>query len=156
MLVTKEFTFDAAHQLVGHCDKCANLHGHTYRVAVTVAGDRNEQPGSSSEGMVIDFTDLKGYVKPLVDALDHSFIAQGNEPILPVLRETGSKVYLLGMRSTAENLATHIFDRIHALLLEHLRSSLQTSKVALHSVKVWETPTSYVEVLRKAGDADLV
>ena len=56
MLITKEFTFDAAHKLDWHQGKCKNLHGHTYKLQVTVVGELNKN------GIVIDFGDLKNIV----------------------------------------------------------------------------------------------
>mgnify|MGYP001598046069 CR=1 FL=1 len=66
MLVSKEFTFDAAHFLTKYHGKCENLHGHTYRLRVTVEGEIGE------EGMVVDFLELKKIVKEKVlDKFDH-------------------------------------------------------------------------------------
>lgn len=66
MLVTKEFTFDSAHFLTKYHGKCENLHGHTYRLRVTVEGSIQE------DGMVIDFVELKKLVKErVVDRYDH-------------------------------------------------------------------------------------
>ncbi|SHH58566.1 6-carboxytetrahydropterin synthase QueD [Thermosipho atlanticus] len=67
--VSKEFTFDAAHNLVKYHGKCENLHGHTYKLVVTVAGEKNE------EGMVIDFLELKKIVQEnVLNILDHAYI----------------------------------------------------------------------------------
>jgi len=69
MLITKTFKFDAAHNLVRYHGKCEKLHGHTYRLDVTVEGRLD------SEQMVIDFLELKKIVKiQILDILDHSYI----------------------------------------------------------------------------------
>ena len=69
LLVSKEFTFDAAHNLVKYHGKCEKLHGHTYKLIVTVAGEKDD------EGMVIDFNELKKIVKnDVLNILDHSYI----------------------------------------------------------------------------------
>lgn len=66
MLVSKEFTFDAAHFLTKYHGKCENLHGHTYKLRVTVEGEVQE------DGMVIDFLILKKIVKEkILDKFDH-------------------------------------------------------------------------------------
>jgi len=66
MLVSKEFTFDSAHFLTKYHGKCENLHGHTYRLRVTVSGPVQE------DGMVLDFKELKGLVKErVIDRYDH-------------------------------------------------------------------------------------
>jgi len=69
LFVSKEFSFDAAHYLVKYHGKCEKLHGHTYKLVVTVAGKKDD------EGMVIDFNELKRVVKNYVlNILDHSYI----------------------------------------------------------------------------------
>jgi 6-pyruvoyltetrahydropterin/6-carboxytetrahydropterin synthase len=69
--LTKLFTFEAAHSLphvpAGH--KCARLHGHSFRVEVTVKG-----PVNPKTGWLIDFAELKEHFRPLEDQLDHRFL----------------------------------------------------------------------------------
>ncbi|WP_151736378.1 6-pyruvoyl trahydropterin synthase family protein ['Paenibacillus yunnanensis' Narsing Rao et al. 2020] len=134
--VCKIFTFDAAHQLIGHKGKCSNLHGHTYKLEVVLKGVPSQTAGDSGEGFVIDFGDIKSIVKTsLVDRLDHAFLAMGNEPVLETLKATGSKVALLSFRTTVENMAAYIAYK------------LKEAALPLYSVKLWETPTSWAEVL---------
>lgn len=128
--VIKEFTFDSAHQLVGHKGKCANLHGHTYKLHVALKGQPNLEKGSSDEGFVIDFTDLKKIVKEkIVDRLDHAFIAQGNEPALEANRQSGAKTVVLGFRTTVENMAQYIAWKLYQ------------EGLPIDYVQLWETPT---------------
>jgi 6-pyruvoyltetrahydropterin/6-carboxytetrahydropterin synthase len=130
VVVTKEFTFDSAHQLVNHDGKCANLHGHTYKVEVALKADPVGPEDTAKEGFVVDFTDLKAIVKKgLIDKLDHAFIAKGDEPALKTLQESGSKVVVLGFRSTCENMAQYM---VHWMLVKQL---------PVYYVRVWETPT---------------
>jgi 6-pyruvoyltetrahydropterin/6-carboxytetrahydropterin synthase len=68
MKVSREFTFDAAHKLADHPGKCSHLHGHTYTVVVTVAGEPDES------GMVIDFLDMKRIVTTVIKELDHGYL----------------------------------------------------------------------------------
>ncbi len=69
MLLSKEFTFDAAHNLVKYHGKCEKLHGHTYRLRVVLEG----QP--DSEGMILDFCELSDIVKKrVISQLDHSYL----------------------------------------------------------------------------------
>lgn len=134
--VCKIFTFDAAHQLIGHKGKCSNLHGHTYKLEVVLRGVPSVADGESGEGFVIDFSDIKTIVKQtVVDRLDHAFLARGNEPVLETLKATGSKVAVLSFRTTAENMSAYI-------AYELIKASLP-----VYSVKLWETPTSWAEVL---------
>ena len=89
MLLRKEFTFDAAHNLMRYHGKCEVLHGHTYKIAVVLEGVPDE------EGMVMDFTNLSDIVKErVVSRLDHSYINDVIE------------------QPTAENIADWIWDRI--------------------------------------------
>lgn len=123
--VTKSFTFDAAHFLPNHKGKCAAMHGHTYRLEVTVIRQNGLIDSGSDEGMVIDFYDLKGIVTAeVIDKLDHK-----------VLNE------VLSFRTTAENMAAHIFSV--------LKDKLQSGGVIVEKIKLWETPDSYVEVCLK-------
>jgi 6-pyruvoyltetrahydropterin/6-carboxytetrahydropterin synthase len=120
--ICKAFTFDAAHQLPNHDGKCRFLHGHTYRVELELHAPVREPDGHSDEGMVVDFAEVKRAWKPLRDRLDHSFL---NDVIPGDYRPT-----------TAENIAHFILDRLSNELPAPL------------SVRVWETPTSMVEVGR--------
>lgn len=142
VVVGKIFSFDAAHQLVGHFGKCANLHGHTYKLEVMLKAQPNQVVGSSDEGFVIDFYHLKKKVKELiVDRLDHAFIAKGDEPALQTLQHTGAKVVVLGFRTTVENMARYICWR------------LMKEGLPVYAVRMWETPTGWAEVY--AEDIDL-
>jgi len=69
MLITKEFSFDAAHKLIDYHGKCENLHGHTYKLHVTVEGEIKKN------GLVVDFLDLKKHVsEKVLDKLDHAYL----------------------------------------------------------------------------------
>jgi len=134
-IVCKQFSFDAAHQLIGHKGKCANVHGHTYKLEVFAKGPVINRPGDSDDGFVIDFGDLKAIVKEfVVDPMDHSFLAQGDEPIIAELSTTGAKIYHLGVRSTCENMVKHIFEKLWTELPD-----------LIDKIRLWETPTSYAE-----------
>jgi len=67
--VTTEADFCAAHKLVGYAGKCANLHGHNFRVSVTVVRKR-----LNSLGLAVDFVTLKGQLKSVIDTLDHTYL----------------------------------------------------------------------------------
>ena len=134
MQIVKQFSFDAAHQLVGHCGKCANLHGHTYKLEVAVEGPLITS--GSSEGMVIDFSDLKTVAGELVDKLDHATLIKGDEPIFKTL---DTKAVIFGFRTTAEYMATYIY--------WYLRRELGGIEISF--VRLWETPTGYAEFSRR-------
>lgn len=126
--VTKEFRFEAAHQIPNHKGKCANLHGHSYRMEVSLIGSVVESHGRSDEGMVIDFYQVSQIVKAnVVDVLDHHFL----NDILPA-------DYL---PSTAENISAWIFSV--------LNSAFGAIGYCVDSVRVWETATSCCEYTRE-------
>ncbi|MCX7720199.1 MAG: 6-carboxytetrahydropterin synthase QueD [Dictyoglomus thermophilum] len=113
MFVIRKFKFDAAHNLESYKGKCERLHGHTYRLVVIVEGIPD------SEGMIIDFVELKDIVKrEVIDILDHSYI---NEII---------------KQPTAENIAIWIWQR--------LEEKLKRGNCHLYEIQVWETEDSGV------------
>ena len=131
--VTKTVRFDAAHILTNHQGLCKNLHGHTYRVDVTVA-----QPPGDPCDMVIDFKDLKRVCEEVVLArFDHAFIydrsSPGESEIASVLAKHAMRAVALPFRTTAENLARYFFGELRGRV------------PSLVSVKVWETPDSAAE-----------
>ena len=134
--IAKEFSFDMAHMLDGHDGKCKNLHGHTYKLQVEVAGDLH-QAGAKS-GMVMDYSDLKAIVKThILDEMDHAFIydttSERETKVAKLLQELNSKTFGMPVRTTAEQMAKFIFERLHSVGLP----------VSL--IRLWETPTSYCE-----------
>lgn len=149
--VTKEVLFDCAHMLAGHKGLCKNVHGHTYKVHVTVSAPQLI-PSGSSEGMVIDFKDLKSILNEvIVDKFDHAFVTWDDTPypeekaIAEAIIAQGCKVVLTCYRPSAENMSYYFFQGI-AEMLENLGKSLYgESPYRLESVRVWETPTSFAE-----------
>lgn len=133
MTVTKTVRFDAAHILTNHQGLCKNLHGHTYRVDVSVA----QEDGAGGD-MVIDFKDLKRIAAETVcDRFDHALIynteSAGEREIAAVVERYGMRTVALPFRSTAENLAQMFFGELRAKI------------PGLQSVKVWETADSCAE-----------
>lgn len=110
MLIYKQFTFDAAHLLpnVHEGHKCKNLHGHTYHLTVFVEGNLLEK-----EGWVIDFSDLKAIVNPIIKMVDHAYLNN-----LPGLENP-----------TAEIIAIWLWDKIRPCL------------PSLKRIELKETPT---------------
>ena len=131
--VTKTVKFDAAHVLTNHQGLCKNLHGHTYRVDVSVT-----QPEGDDRDMVIDFRDLKKIAtEAICDRFDHAFVyntqSDGEREIAAVVEKHGMRTVAIPFRSTAENLSRYFFGELKA----HLPG--------LCSVRVWETPDSCAE-----------
>ena len=131
--VTKTVRFDAAHVLTNHQGLCKNLHGHTYRVDVSVA-----QAKDDAADMVIDFKDLKGIANEVIcDRFDHAFVynteSAGEREIAAVVEKHGMRTVAIPFRSTAENLAKMFF------------ADLRPRIPGLSAVKVWETADSCAE-----------
>ena len=129
--VTKTVKFDAAHVLSDHAGLCKNLHGHTYRVDVSVA---QEADGD----MVIDFKELKKIANEVIcDRFDHAFIyntkSAGESEIAAVVEKNGLRTVAIPFRSTCENLAKMFYNELKARI------------PGLSSVKVWETADSSAE-----------
>ena len=131
--VTKTVKFDAAHVLTNHQGLCKNLHGHTYRVDVSVS-----QAKDDDRDMVIDFKDLKGIANEVIcDRFDHAFIynteSAGEKEIAAVVEKNGMRTVAIPFRSTAENLAKMFYNELKSRI------------PGLSAVKVWETADSCAE-----------
>lgn len=137
--VTKEFGFEMAHVLNNYDGPCRNVHGHSYRLFVTVAGTPVDDRSNPKLGMVIDFGYLKRIVlKEIVNIFDHSVVVSKFEPeekILSFSKLFGNTV-VLDYQPTCENMVADFAVRIG----KHLPPG-----VILHSLKLYETATSYAE-----------
>jgi 6-pyruvoyltetrahydropterin/6-carboxytetrahydropterin synthase len=129
-IITREFNFEAAHHLPNHRGKCRRPHGHSYRLQISLRGPILNTPGESSDGMVMDFDDLKKIVNTtILDTLSDSVPrGEGARPV-----EVG------GIRTTAENLVHWIWD---ALVAGGVPDTL------LYRIRLWETEKGYVEITR--------
>ena len=104
-VVTFHRTFSAAHRLMNHKGKCRNIHGHNYRVSVTITGPINPETG-----MVVEFD----RVKEPIDVFDHALILQDGDDIISVVGETGGiNVVYTAEAPTTENLANVIAERVY-------------------------------------------
>jgi len=137
--VTKEFSFEMAHALWNYDGPCRNVHGHSYRLFVTLSGVPVEEPGNPKNGMVIDFTELKSIVKKeIVNVFDHSVVVSrkfDKEKTEMFTKMFGNTV-LVDYQPTCENLIADFAKR----LIVHFPSGMK-----LHSLKLYETATSYAE-----------
>ena len=132
--ITKEFKFEMAHALHAYDGLCKNIHGHSYRLWVTVKGDVKNEKGHTKDGMVMDFGVLKEIVKPeIVDKYDHSLVLNANAKIDLSAFE---KVFLLPYQPTSENLVIDFANHIKSRLPEN---------ISLCKVVLSETATSFAE-----------
>ena len=144
--VTKEVTFDCAHMLSGHRGKCANLHGHTYKVQVTILGELKDS--GSSLGMVLDFGDLREVLQDhIISVYDHAIIFsaepfrnEAEEELLNWARRNKMRYHIMNGRTTSETMA-------HEMQLD-IQIALSQINIIFEQVhvRVWETPTSFAEV----------
>ena len=135
--ITKEFKFEMAHALHGYDGLCANIHGHSYRLWITVRGDVKKEPTHTKDGMLIDFIDLKSIVKSIIiKKYDHSLVLNANSPHANLDLSAFDKVYYLPYQPTSENLVTDFANSITSLLPEN---------VELLKVVLSETVSSFAE-----------
>lgn len=135
--ITKEFKFEMAHALHGYDGLCANIHGHSYRLWVTVRGDVKKENKHIKDGMVIDFMDLKSIIKPtIINKYDHSLVLNAKSPHANLDLSAFDKVYYLPYQPTSENLVSDFANSITSLLPEN---------VELLKVVLSETVTSFAE-----------
>jgi len=138
--ITKQFSFETGHALYGYDGKCRNVHGHSYKLSVTVIGNPIEDTSDVKLGMVIDFTDLKKIVKEeIVDKFDHATVFNEKTPHIELAKELenrGHNVILVSYQPTSENMITDFAERIKKRLPESIR---------LHSLKLQETESSFAE-----------
>lgn len=146
MLVGKEFTFDSAHFLPKYYGKCEKMHGHTYRLRVTVDGKIGEN------GLVIDFVVLKKIVKKQVlDKLDHKVINDVLEiaSCENIAKWTWDQLVDLESLIKAElddpNLPESITKYFKDNSVDGIDTSEFSDQVKLHEVELWETPTSFAK-----------
>ncbi len=138
--ITKQFTFEAGHALYGYDGKCKNVHGHSYKLNVTVIGSPISDSSNVKYGMVIDFGDLKKIVKEeIVDQFDHATVFNQNTPHVELameLQNRGHNVILVDYQPTSEEMVIDFAGKIAARLPEN---------ITLHSLKLQETDTSFAE-----------
>ncbi len=114
--LSTEYWFDSAHFLTDYHGKCENLHGHQWRVVVYVRS-RALQGDGTEKDMVVDFTRFKKIVREECDALDHTFLVEEGSlkpATVAALQDEGFSLTFLPFRTTAENLARYLADRLAA------------------------------------------
>lgn len=138
--ITKQFTFETGHALYGYDGKCRNVHGHSYKLSVTVIGSPSTDTSDVKLGMVIDFGDLKKIVEEeVVDPFDHATVFNKNTPHIELAKELtdrGHKVILADYQPTSENMVIDFAKKIKARL---------PHSIQLHSLKLRETETAFAE-----------
>lgn len=138
--ITKQFDFETGHALFGYDGKCRNVHGHSYKLSVTVIGTPIGNTGDVKYGMVIDFKDLKKIVKEeIVEKFDHATVFNKNTPHVELaneLKTRGHNVILVDYQPTSEMMLVDFAKKINSKI---------PNSIKLHSLKLQETGTSYAE-----------
>ena len=138
--ITKIFTFETAHVLYNYDGKCKNMHGHSYKLFVTVKGNTINDINNVKNGMVVDFGDIKKIVKEeIVDVWDHAVLLNALTPHKELgedLAQKGHKVIECSYQPTCENMLYEIAEKIKNKLPSH---------VQLAYLKLHETENSYGE-----------
>lgn len=138
--ITKIFNFETAHVLYNYDGKCKNMHGHSYKLFVTVKGNPIKDLDHHKNGMVVDFGDIKKIVKEeIVDIWDHAVLVNGDSPhklLGESLESQGHKVIFCDYQPTCENMLYDIAAKIKSKLPTH---------VQLAYLKLHETENSYGE-----------
>lgn len=135
--ITKKFKFEMAHALYGYDGLCKNIHGHSYKLFVTVRGKVKNESGSTKNGMVLDFDMIKNIVKPeIIDKYDHSLVLNADSPHSEIDFSAFDKVFFLPYQPTSENLVADFALKIK----KHLPKGIE-----LYKVVISETATSFAE-----------
>lgn len=138
--ITKQFSFETGHALYGYDGKCKNVHGHSYKLSVTVIGTPILDNTNVKFGMVIDFSDLKKIVREeIVDQFDHATVFNKNTPHVELANELRSRdhhVILVDYQPTSENMVIDFAKKI---------SDRLPNNIQLHSLKLQETESSFAE-----------
>lgn len=138
--LTKLFSFEAAHSLEGYDGACREIHGHSYKLYVTIKGTPNSDECDPKLGMVMDFRDLKQIVnEQIISPFDHAFVlrrTEENSRLYEMLRDRFERIVLVEFQPTTENLISEFARRLQRHLPENIK---------LHSLRLHETETSFVE-----------
>ena len=137
--ITKQFSFEMAHALRNYDGLCRNIHGHSYKMDITLAGQPLHDETSPKNGMVMDFGDLKRLVnEEIISLLDHALVlnAKMDPQLVETLKQHYEKIVVVDFQPTTENLLSFIAGKLQQRL---------PGTVALACVRLRETDTSYAE-----------
>ena len=138
--ITKEFKFETGHALYGYDGLCKNVHGHSYKLSVTVSGTPISDPKNKKYGMVMDFGDLKKIVnKIIVEPFDHATVLNVNSPhkeLADNMEAQGHKIVRVKYQPTSEMIIIDFANKIKSKL---------PNNIILKCLILRETETCYAE-----------
>ncbi|ADR22708.1 6-carboxytetrahydropterin synthase QueD [Marivirga tractuosa] len=130
--ITKEFSFETAHRISNHPASCKHIHGHSYRLFVTVSADEIQE-----NDMIIDFKELKQIInEKVIKTFDHALVLKRNDENTKLAQNIDSNIFWMEFEPTVER------------LLDYIRKQIQNSlaePVFLKKLKLYETATSFGE-----------
>jgi 6-pyruvoyltetrahydropterin/6-carboxytetrahydropterin synthase len=133
--ITKEFYFEMAHALFEHDGPCRNIHGHSYKLEITIKGEADNLNNGPKAGMVMDFSDLKKIVnEEIIKEFDHALVLSKNVPDVLLNSLKDNKLIICDFQPTCENLVSFFAEK----LKKRMPSGVELCNLLLH-----ETNTSY-------------
>jgi len=141
MKIAKEFRWEMGHRLPYHKAGCQNIHGHSYKLIVELEGEVN------SQGMLMDYGDIKRIVRPLIDELDHSFMCYEDDVLMKeFLGKANLKAIYVPFQVTAENLCTYFMQHLKKEISYLSEADKQYRTIRSIKVRVCETESTYAEL----------
>jgi len=137
--LTKEFHFEMAHALWNYNGSCKSIHGHSYKLYITLIGTPVDNTDDPRNGMVFDFSEIKNWInEPILNQLDHALLLSNEAESRDItsISQMFDKLKIVDFQPTCENILIDIVQKLKPLIPEHL---------SLHSVKLNETATSFAE-----------
>lgn len=145
MRITRHEEFEMAHILPGYPGGCSNLHGHTYKIEVTIEGPQD----SKKWGMVLDFNIFKQIIKRVIP--DHCFVYNETIPegiekdLVEVLIQYNCKVIGYPFPTTAENMSKYFAEAIEKII----QIDYNLKDIEVVEIKLWETTNSYAHYIKE-------
>lgn len=144
MRITRRLEFDAGHRIPHHRGLCRHLHGHRYALELTLSGDVIHRGGEATDGMVMDFAEVKALAqKHVVDRWDHAFlVSRSDHAVIAFLASLPDhKTVVVDEVPTAENLALIAFQ-----ILDPVYRDAYGNRLRLERVRLYETPNCWADV----------
>ena len=136
--ITKQLTFEMAHALLGYDGKCQNIHGHSYKLFVTVEGVPLHDNNDKKNGMVMDFGDIKRCIEEtIIQKFDHALVLPKSDRYDPNALQSIAKLIVVPFQPTTENLLVHFAELLKPAIPQNLK---------LYSLRLHETETSFAEL----------
>ena len=137
--LSRIFRFETAHALLGYDGACRHIHGHSYRLVVTIIGAPLQDDAHPKNGMVMDFGDLKMLVeKAVIKPFDHALLLndKASVDLIEQLKKNDEKLVLLPYQPSCENMLLEFKNTLQKML---------PASIKLHSLRLWETENSFAE-----------